>query len=421
MRQAWSPKDWICKMRCADGLTRHLWACLLAGITSVLCACGGGGGSSSPVVNTPVANAVPITVDAGPTGNAVNLLYTSVTICAPQSNNCQTIDHVLVDTGSSGLRLLSSVLSPTLGLPKQTGTAGTPLLSCAQFVDGSFAWGPLVSADVTLGGKVASGLSVQVISDPATRAFSSLCGSGADQSTPQALGSNGILGVGPQKEDCGTGCTTRVNNGFYYRCTSADCQSVVPTSATLAQQLKNPITTFTTDNNGLVIDLPAVNTLGAVSLNGTMYIGLATQSNNQTGAAQVFLINANGYFTTSLNGHTYLNSFIDTGSNGTYFDSAAIPRCTDTNVNGFYCPTAIQQLVATLLTGSGLSKTNTYSVGNALSLFSNRSNAVLPTLAGPMDDPASFDWGLPFFYGKRVAIAIEGQSTVLGTGPFFAY
>ena len=41
---------------------------------------------------------------------AVNILYVNVTICAPGSTtNCQTIDHVQVDTGSQGLRILSSV------------------------------------------------------------------------------------------------------------------------------------------------------------------------------------------------------------------------------------------------------------------------------------------------------------------------
>ena len=260
-----------------------------------------------------------------------------------------------------------------------------------------------------------------MISDPATRAFSSVCGSGTDQNTAQLLGSNGVLGVGQQQEDCGPGCTTRVNNGFYFRCTTADCQAVVATSATLAQQLKNPIVTFATDNNGLVIDLPSANPLGAVSLSGTMYLGLATQTNNQTGTAQVFRTDANGYFTTSLNSQTYARGFIDTGSNGTYFDSTAIAKCTDPNASDFYCPASTQQLVATLFTGSGPSKTNTFSVGNALSLFKSRGNSVLPTLAGPIGDTTSFDWGLPFFYGRRVAIAIEGQSTPLGTGPFFAY
>jgi hypothetical protein len=33
----------------------------------------------------------------------------------------------------------------------------------------------------------------------------------------------------------------------------------------------------------------------------------------------------------------------------------------------------------------------------------------------------SFDWGLPFFFGRRVANAIEGATTSVGTGPYVAY
>jgi hypothetical protein len=35
-------------------------------------------------------------------------------------------------------------------------------------------------------------------------------------------------------------------------------------------------------------------------------------------------------------------------------------------------------------------------------------------------DP-SFDWGLPFFYGRTVYTAIENQSTPAGVGPYFAF
>ena len=38
----------------------------------------------------------------------VNGLFTSVTICVPGTSSCQTLDGVLVDSGSSGLRLLAS-------------------------------------------------------------------------------------------------------------------------------------------------------------------------------------------------------------------------------------------------------------------------------------------------------------------------
>ena len=59
-----------------------------------------------------------------PTKPAINTAYTTVTVCAPGStSNCQTIDHIQVDTGSSGLRILSEVL--TITLPVQKDTAAT--------------------------------------------------------------------------------------------------------------------------------------------------------------------------------------------------------------------------------------------------------------------------------------------------------
>lgn len=402
---------------------------LLIALCGLLYACGGGGSSSTAsngaggTVTPPAAtNAIAITVDTGPSGGEVNLLYTSVTVCTPGTSTCQTIDHVLLDTGSSGLRLLSSVLSSALNLPRQNSTAGTPLVNCAQFIDGSFTWGPVVRADVQLGSNLASNMPVQVIADPSVNALSASCASGSAQTTPQALGANGILGVGQSREDCGAGCTTLASNGFYFRCTAADCKSVIASTASLAQQVQNPILSFATDNNGMVIDLPAVNPLGAPSLKGTMYLGLATRSNNQMGTARVFFTDSSGLFSTTLDGRTYAHSFIDTGSNGIYFDSTTLARCSAANISSdFYCPASTQSLQATLTAFNGTSGSNAFSVGNAQSLFANGANAVQPMLAGVVGSTRTFDWGLPFFYGKRVGLAFEGQSTTLGTGPFFAY
>jgi hypothetical protein len=35
--------------------------------------------------------------------------------------------------------------------------------------------------------------------------------------------------------------------------------------------------------------------------------------------------------------------------------------------------------------------------------------------------PRSFDFGLPFFYGRSVFTAIQGRSAGGFTGPYFAY
>jgi hypothetical protein len=62
-----------------------------------------------------------------------------------------------------------------------------------------------------------------------------------------------------------------------------------------------------------------------------------------------------------------------------------------------------------------------FSVDNATILFAGATNNVLPTLAGDIGDANTFDWGLPFFYGRRVFIGIEEQSSPFGTGPFYAF
>jgi hypothetical protein len=64
-------------------------------------------------------------------------------------------------------------------------------------------------------------------------------------------------------------------------------------------------------------------------------------------------------------------------------------------------------------------------VGNADTLTANENDAAVNGLAGPSDSTPTFmfafDWGLPFFFGRKVYTSIEGQNTPAGTGPYVAY
>ena len=400
-----------------------LWATLVT-------ACGGGGGGGGPAPAAIVAplqnNVLAITVDSGPTGTGynVNRLYTTVTVCKPGSTQCQTIDHVLVDTGSTGLRLLASVMAPGFNLTPLAASSGSTLLNCVQFVDNSFAWGPVVTADIVLGSKTAASVSIQVIADPAFGSPAAACSVGGTAITTAAiLGANGILGLGLFKEDCGSGCTFVTNNGYYYTCTNVGCTTTTATRASIAQQVKNPVPLFSADNNGMLIDLPAANLAGAASLSGSLIFGIGTQANNQLASASVLTTSASGYITTLLGAQTLVNSFLDTGSNGLFFDSVSIPACSGVGAAiGFYCPNVSTTLSASLVGVNAVSSsTFSFSIGNATALLASGPNHVFPTLAGNIGRATTFDWGLPFFYGRRVFVGIEGLTPALATGAFYAF
>jgi hypothetical protein len=52
-------------------------------------------------------------------------------------------------------------------------------------------------------------------------------------------------------------------------------------------------------------------------------------------------------------------------------------------------------------------------------MFATSGTAVFPMLGG--SNAGTFDWGLPFFFGRNVYTAINGKSTPAGQGPFWAF
>jgi hypothetical protein len=395
-------------------------------------------GQASVTVNptTTSSNIAPLVVDAGPTGNSANIAFTTVTVCVPGTNQCQEIDHVLVDTGSSGLRLLSSVL--TVPLPQSTASDGNPLDECLIFLDG-YVWGPVATADVIVGGESAASVPVHVTipssSSPAVPDSCSGQTTGSNEGgSVGALGANGILGVSVFQQDCGLYCTNANQQipDWYYECPSSGC---IPTYTTLAQQVPNPVSLFPTDNNGVLIQLPAVPNGGSPTVSGSLIFGIGTQSNNGLGSANIYQVpdsnsgtNNLGTIITTFNGHSYDLSFIDSGSNGIFFldaNTTGIPTCQD--VSDWYCPSNSPVNLTATNQGqndngpSGDPITVNFTIENADSLFQT-SNSAWSTLGGPFaGPPLEFDWGLPFYYGKNVFTAIEGASTPGGTGPYIAY
>ena len=417
-------------MRCNNILVTLL-LCLLA-------ACGGGGSdggtggnsgtgttgttsstSGSSTVAAPMVvatNFQDLVVDTGPAGS-VNGLFTSVTVCNPNdSSTCRVIDHVLVDTGSTGLRLLAEAVPTALRLTQQASASGGALAECTQFADG-FSWGPIKAAGVKLGGELIAALAIQIIGDPAFANIPAACSaSGPSENTVALFGANGVLGVGNFANDCGGACANTSSNSSYYSCDASGCVGV---RVALAEQVQNPVTKLAKDNNGVVIRLPTPPPEGAASIAGTIIFGIGTQANNALGSARVFTVSAaSGTLPITLNGTTYANSYIDSGSNANFFDSPGTPVCS----SGFYCPLS-PLTIATVVQGlNGTSASFNFTVSHADNFFRDHPGfAIAPNLGGTTISGGGVDLGLPFFYGRTVYTAVEGRATSGGTGPYVAF
>src|SRR6202162_3887792 len=286
-----------------------------------------GGGSSQNHLSTiapPGTNVAAISVNGGPLSDYPDAAFVSVTVCVPGTSTCQTIDDVLIDTGSFGLRILSSALT-TVSLPQQKAADGNPVAEWLTFLD-SYTWGPVQTADVHIGGEKASSVPIQVLSDTDFPVPSQCTSSGFKSAdTLDRLGANGLLGVGLAAQDCGNACVNSTGPVLYFKCPSSGC---VPTVEALAQQVVNPVALFATDNNGVIVELPAVSSGGAASVSGSLVFGIGTQSNNGLGGAKVYTA-PDGSLTTSYNGQSYPGSFLDSGSNGYFFLDSSLTGLTN--------------------------------------------------------------------------------------------
>ncbi|WP_322105324.1 DUF3443 family protein [Paraburkholderia sp. J41] len=370
-----------------------------------------GGGASADLGNT-----VPVLVS--PASSVVNFPLVSVTICQPNSGaqaKCSTIDNVLLDTGSFGLRLYASAIPPATlaALPIQTDAAsGKNLAVCASFASGHI-WGSLRTADVKLSREVAAAVPIHVMTDPAVVSDKpQSCAYNVPLSSPSVLGANGILGIGTAQYDCGTSCAAAAIEGAYY----VDAKPATPVAVPLVKQVTNPVSLFPVDNNGVIVEMPAISSSGARTASGTLTFGVGTQANNSLSSASTTLLATDrwGDFQGSYNGGASVLAFIDSGSNSTNFDDRTI-----TQWAGFYAPPGEWTRDITISDLANASAKVTVRFANAVSLI-NSGNHAFSNLAGYIGQMV--DLGLPFFYGRRVYYGIEGAQSAGGrTGPYVAY
>jgi hypothetical protein len=169
----------------------------------------------------------------------------------------------------------------------------------------------------------------------------------------------------------------------------------------------------------VIIELPAIGATGSPSATGSLVFGIGTESNNGLGNATLLGTDTFGSFTAVFNGQTLNPAFLDTGSNGLFFDNTTASNLTACSGNtSFFCPGSTVAFSATNQGVNGATSKVNFSVANANNLFATN-NAIFNDLGG--SNPNTFDFGLPFFFGRNVAFAISGATTPAGVGPFVAY
>jgi hypothetical protein len=408
-------------------LSRGLMLAVLASSAALLVACGGGGGggggvSSSPSSTSstssstsstsstpsqaPVANQLAMTVEQDPNVGSVtmNVPYVTVTVC-DQQGVCTNVDHVLVDTMSTGFRVFASALN---GLSLATpGATPANLAECTTFMSG-YMWGSVRLATLKMAGEVATNIPIQVAQDPALGAAPASCsGSGVPAYTgPSTFAANGVLGVAVWAHD----------GQQYFDCSPGTCQSTTAGTS----EVSNAVASFPADNNGVVLSLPAA-TSAQASLAGTLTFGVDTQPNNSQSGYTVLQTAYNGMMTSLFNSGTYSQSFVDSGSNTYALTMPSMSTMFSSGTAWLNPP----QPVAYPVTLQSIVGATVYNASVPLmpaAQYVYSGNAVMPSAAVAMTGNANMqDYGLPFFYGKSVALTFGGHTSSEGTGPAFAF
>ncbi len=316
-----------------------------------------------------------MSVDVGVCGGTLNIPCATVTICQPgwtnASTQCQTINNILLDTGSYGLRVFSSLVTNFTFTPEKSG--GNDVAECASYLDGSADWGQVASADVYLGSNTgameAANVPIELINAgwPSTSVATNTCADEGNSAigypytldaTPASTGFNGVLGVGLFNQDCGSTCSGSSNNSMYFTCSGSSCSGYAAPSGS---QVSNPIAsldylnggTVTGYNNGVALELPGVPTGGAVSAPGYLIFGINSSGNGSGSIADntpgssvmVYTTDSNGYMDTYFNG-SIMSSFVDSGSNGLYFPGpSSLTVCS--SLSPFFCPNSLTSYTAT--------------------------------------------------------------------------
>lgn len=374
---------------------------------SFLAGCNGGSASSSPAQVT-ASNSVQITAGSGYNGNGYNTPYVTVTVCQPNTTICQTVDHILLDTGSVGLKIDQSQLQTTLPSITQTGS-GLPISVCNLYGSG-YVFATANYADVYIGGEKAPNIPVQIIDDSTSQSGvpSSCSNQGAFVDFSNSSGAKGIIGVNPM-------INLGNNTNLDYTCTGGVCTEI-NSGIPVTYLNVNPVGYFVSgNNNGEVVSLPTVSANTNSNITGTLTFGINTESNNQVptnissvqGDPNDFI----GRFI-GLSSGAYFPTMFDSGTNHFRFYSTEINLCGE-----LYCPSS-----STAWTSQISSYNMSVSAIPLSSIITSQTVAysLMPNL-GLSAQSGSGLYGLPFYFGKNIYLGFVGSNSSMGSGPTWGF
>ena len=389
--------------------------------------------AASMTTPTPAPTSEGLNVMAVTVGNlsVPNEPTVSVTICAPGTTNCVKVDNVLLDTGSSGLRIFSSLLPADIQAALPSENYG----ECYSYIGGNIDWGSVSRADVQLGQETASSVPIQVIDqtygDQGTSCYNSvvtliksagnlsssthcIANSTSNPSTcpyfdtAAANSYNGVLGVNFAFQDCGSFCATHVSNYMYFSCSSGSCAQ---SQVSLKNQVANPIGYLAQDNNGLVLQLPSPGATGlsATSMTGKVYFGVGTQSNNTFSnvttltASESTSDSCYTYFQTQWQNQT-ICGYVDSGTTLYSFPMPSNSTTLPVDSYGIFVPGSKKMLSATNVGYNGTQSTVQFVIADPTAYFN------LSTLA-PLDSVIAF-------FGINSGSSTSGEGSIILDGDF---
>lgn len=400
-------------------------------LTLTLGACNNGSSSNSKAIGPTdpgSGNTVPLIVDGGYNYDAINRPFIALRLCQSGTSNCQIFDHILVDTGSTGLRINQSQISSTLLAALTPITyQNQNVYQCMQYAAG-YDFGQVFSADVRLADKFASSISIEIINDGDQTGIPATCTGSTSFANLNEMGAKGIIGINPYSYPDNNYTSGGVYLGSNY--TQVNDPTTIPTQLNI-----NPVAALGSESSGFIMTLPSVTGASNGILEGSLILGLNTESNNMISSllaeSLITVVTGSndssfpvGFFisSTSAGGVGDTDSIFDSGT-PTYYFYSSMQQCTGSQA-GFYCPTS---------TANSWNSTITPESGSAISLavqiigYSAIDQSIMPGL-GEVASYSNLDltlYGLTFFFGHSIYVGLMGPAgstnTPLGTSPVWGY